>query len=559
MRKLTDDTQDNSSKLNLTEIWRVAWRKKYLLLVPLLIPLVVTLIGVRFLVPVFEASSIIRMEDKNLLTREMERYIQFQDRRRMHDREAEARIKSELATSKFLDELIDRLGMDKDPKILKWAERQRANRFPDLSVRELVHRKLRGRVKKTISVERVGPGMFKISAFHFDPEICYVIANAVTELFIQNQKKKQIEGLQEASDFSDEHLVLYKERLEKSEQELDRFKKKMNRLKMKVIPVGERNLGYAETLLKQIEIKINDGRGILGKIESNLVALFGSVPKSSVLDGDGELRKIRTQLLAQFETQLLLELGARGEKTDELRESVSDITSTGEALQKRLAEVVPRAFPDIYKDYYPLIVEFYYQKTMVEGYEKKKTSLKGYINDYKQKLELEPQWERQLAKLREEVQLNKDLYNSFLKAKTSTQISESAQNTNLGLTIEVVEKARKPMSPVRPNKPKIIIIAILFGGFLGVGSLIVSEFVDTSFRSVEEIQRELGLKVLGTVPRFELNAEWGERGGFRRVLVWVAASLIIGGIAILGFYYYGKSSTGNRIEIYASQRVEDVK
>ncbi len=551
MRKTGLESQNADSKINLSEYWRIAWRKKYLLLVPIFVPLIVSMIGVRFLVPVYQASSIIRMEDKNLLNREMARYVQLQDRRRMHDREAQDRIESELGTTEFIDQLIKRLGMDKMPDLVQWARSKHKKKYPDIPVTELINRRLRGRLLKATEVERVGPGMFQISFFDFDPEIAFVIANTITNLFIEMEQKKQIEGLQVASDFSDERLAIYKERFEKSEKELSDLKRKINRIKMKTNPVKESNLGYSETLLRQINIRVSDEENILTKIEGNLKALFGSVPQSDIISQDQELGKAVDGLKAKLEAQLLLQMSNRGESSSGTKRNAMDLEQAELTLQKNLSRIVRLVFTDIYSDYYPLIVEYYAQSYKLLCYRDQEKLLDTYVNSYKKKLELAPQWDRDLNKKEETVKLNKDLYNSFLKSKTTTQISEAAQNTNLGLSIEIVEQASKPMKPVRPNKPKIIVIALFFGMFLGVGGLILSEYSDTSFRSVEEIQEELEMKVLGTVPRFESQASWSRGIDKKKIAIWVLALLLVTVTSVWGFYYYGKSETENKLDIYS--------
>jgi capsular polysaccharide biosynthesis protein len=43
----------------------------------------------------------------------------------------------------------------------------------------------------------------------------------------------------------------------------------------------------------------------------------------------------------------------------------------------------------------------------------------------------------------------------------------------------------------------------VLGFALGLGAALLAEFMDTSFKKVEEIQSHLGLPVLGVAPRIE--------------------------------------------------------
>lgn len=66
--------------------------------------------------------------------------------------------------------------------------------------------------------------------------------------------------------------------------------------------------------------------------------------------------------------------------------------------------------------------------------------------------------------------------------------------------IQVLEEAVFPEKPVSPNKKMNIAIGLILGLMLGVGLAFLIEFLDNSFKTKEQLERELALPVLGTVP-----------------------------------------------------------
>jgi capsular polysaccharide biosynthesis protein len=54
---------------------------------------------------------------------------------------------------------------------------------------------------------------------------------------------------------------------------------------------------------------------------------------------------------------------------------------------------------------------------------------------------------------------------------------------------------------------------MVLGVFVGVGAAFIAEFSDPSFKTVEEIERSLGVPILGTVPAHAgmSNANSGRR------------------------------------------------
>lgn len=148
--------------------------------------------------------------------------------------------------------------------------------------------------------------------------------------------------------------------------------------------------------------------------------------------------------------------------------------------------------------------------------------------------------EREYNRVSHEVETNRAIYQAFLESKTSTQISEAVQNTNLGIRINIVENAEKPLAPVKPDKFKIILIAVMFGAVCGVGAILVSEYVDDSFKTIDEIQRIMKLPVVGTVPKTVASFPWEKKRQSKTILIWIISILLL--ITLVGgsMYMYSR-------------------
>lgn len=559
MKKITNEhpaTQD--SKVDLQEYWRILWRRKIMLAIPIVASVAVTVIGFRFIEPLYRSSTVIRVEDKELLNSDVIRMMQTQGARTSieQDQKTLAKIDAAVKGSDFQELLIDRLGLGNDPDLIQEAQQViSADNLP-LTVQEYVYLELRSRLAKKTEIKYEGPGMFRISFVDQSPDVAFVVAGTMASLFVEMEERKELQGLQDMGEFSDEQLAVYKARLEQSEKELEEFKRSETEKDLESNPVNEGNIRIAESLAQQLTIQINDMNGIIENMRSNLDRLLPDEPPYDAVIRDPRVLDLQKNLVLKREAQLLLQLKGDNASPDRVR--VEDgIKEVEGGLQRYLATFAKVTAPEIDRDYLPLFVEACFQMVTLKSWEEKWKSGKLYIRAYKEKLALGPQYERKLRRLQEEVNTNRDLYQSFLRAKATTQISEAAHSTAMGLTVEIVEPAARPLLPHSPKKAKILIIATLFGGFIGLSGLVLTEYSDSSYRNTDEIEKDLGLRVLGTVPQLTPGKTWKREGNKGRMIVWGIVWSVIIVLTMSCFYFYGKVSAKHALQFNNARVVGD--
>ncbi len=80
-----------------------------------------------------------------------------------------------------------------------------------------------------------------------------------------------------------------------------------------------------------------------------------------------------------------------------------------------------------------------------------------------------------------------------------SQLWQASQLNN----VRIMDYARTPGSPIRPNKKQNAALGLLVGIFLGGGLAFFLEYMDTSIRTIGDIEKYLSWPVLGIIPRFE--------------------------------------------------------
>lgn len=67
--------------------------------------------------------------------------------------------------------------------------------------------------------------------------------------------------------------------------------------------------------------------------------------------------------------------------------------------------------------------------------------------------------------------------------------------------VEVVDQAEPGLKPVRPNIPLNIALGVIVGLMVGVGLAFFIEYLDTSVKTIDDVERALGAPVLGVIPQ----------------------------------------------------------
>lgn len=109
---------------------------------------------------------------------------------------------------------------------------------------------------------------------------------------------------------------------------------------------------------------------------------------------------------------------------------------------------------------------------------------------------LEKSKQFELSKLERDVAANRQLYETFLAKFEETDMSAQYTITNA----QIIDEARKPKSPVRPDKNKFVFQWGVIGLFCGVLLALFREQLHNTFRTNEDIEQKLALPVLGVVP-----------------------------------------------------------
>jgi len=378
---------------------------------------------------------------------------------------------------------------------------QTANRLRDRSISPSTPKHVYSvdELMKQISVEPIrDTDILKVAARAPTPEDAAIIANTVTDVFIEQQSAVVRGEFTEQRRFVEEQLPIIKEKLHKSEEELRAFKEKY-----KFVALSEetkeitQKLAEFDKLYSQAQTNLNTTLSRLSYLEGEAQqqkALPEDIAKVSspyILD----LRKKLVSLESNYSMYLVQGLPEDNPKMVALKRSISDTkTKLTEETQKIASRQIPSLDPLSYTQ--ELVDKILALKAEVAALIAKRDALKLVRQEYASKLDSLPATELKLARLKRERELNANTYQMLMKKYEEVKIAEAGKISN----VRIVDKARIPKAPVRPRTKLNLILAIIVGLGLGLGVAFLLEYTDTSVKTPRDIERYSNLPLLGSIP-----------------------------------------------------------
>jgi capsular exopolysaccharide synthesis family protein len=474
--------------LDLRELTRILLRRRWLLVVPWAVAIVLGVAAAFLLPPVYFSS----------VTMQIERPQQLKSLGDMIsagalDQQVDV-MRDQVQSQVFLRSVIQATGLKSDPRTRAWALRGRA-RQPGLSDDEAVEQRLVEYLRDNVSIQKGRGSLFQVVVADAAPERARRLADAVASGFVASSKAAQLEALRATQEFSSDQLLVYKHRLEESEQRLEGFRRANLTATLVNNQVSANNVGQARSLVSAAELEAGELRGRAASLRTQI----GSGVDGARLDqvSSDAVRDLAVQMTS-LERQLGSALLSDPQGGAGIRFQLAQRYAECEAA---LLTAAAQSFPSMPGDTRQLVVRYRMAQIELQALEARRAWLAGQVGQYESGVVLAPDREMEEQRLRTEVETNRALYNSFLQQLAAAQIAEAFQNAKVGGRFVVLNPATLPTRPGKPNRPALILLSVVLGGIVGVGTVFIAEHHDFSLKNAEEVEQVLGLPVLGAVPR----------------------------------------------------------
>lgn len=386
--------------------------------------------------------------------------------------------------------------------------------------RKDIHIEIKGLSKSQSKSE----GYFNISYVGKSPQVVTMVTNKLASLFIEENLKFREQQAQGTVEFISSELKNTKEKLDEQDKVITDYKRKyineipeqrdanlkvLEQLQLQHQRISE-SLGKAEDrkLILQNQLSFSQKQGnLFTNIEESKEGPSGSPsavpgPVGGSPERQLALLKVYLEELQAKYTPKHPDILMTKRKIAELEKRLQESPGPGSSLDSRKAG---RSI-DPFLAQSQLLQEERKNQLLATDLEIKKlrkedVRLKATMAEYQDRIEKTPMRELALNALSRDYKNLYETYQTLLKKNVESQQAENLERRQKGEQFKVIDPARIPEKPFKPDIPRILMMGFLFGVGVGFGSAFVREQMDRSFRDAEDLYATLGIKVLANIPK----------------------------------------------------------
>ncbi|NJC41278.1 capsular exopolysaccharide synthesis family protein [Brevundimonas alba] len=327
-----------------------------------------------------------------------------------------------------------------------------------------------------------GSRLVAISFDNPDPVVAARIANAFAENFIQSNLDRKYESSAYAREFLEERIAQTKGRLEEAERQLVAYAANQQIINVGESDEGDANSGASQSLASNNLVALNSSLATARAARVAAEEKWRSARTSQLMTLPEVLQNPSIQRLteqrAQLDSEYQQKLSVYQEDYPEmvrLRAQINEVDGQVQSLAANIRSSIQNQY----------VVAANQERSL----QAQVNGLKGDVLDLRDR-------SIQYNILQRELDTTRTLYESLLQRYKEIAVTGDVTANN----ISIVDSARPPSAPSKPNMMINLALAALFGLGLGVIAALVLEALDETVATPDDVEKKLGVPVLGVVP-----------------------------------------------------------
>jgi polysaccharide chain length determinant protein (PEP-CTERM system associated) len=459
-------------------------KRRWVVIFPFLIAMIAGIVLSVKLPRIYEASTLILIQPQKVPQNYVQSIVTSDPGERI------STLSQQILSRTNLEKIIEEFQLYKGPE------------FENLYVEDKIN-SLRRNISVSVSNDkRRESDAFTISYQGKDPQRVMRITNTLSTFFIDENLRLREAQAVGTSDFLDDELSVMKKRLEAVETQLKNYREAYMGELPEQLDSNLRILDRLQEHLGESQQSLSDAKIRLATLQNEAAALREKPAKASMAASNQSESTDLDQLQAQLESLLtrytdrhpdVLRLKAR--IVDLQKQSQDQTATAAEAADEQAVEkgASDSRSPEIRAQYNEIIDE-------IRRIERDIADTVGQIGIYQKRIENTPKREQELLSLKRDYDNILATHNSLLARKLEAEIAVNMERKQKGEQFRVLDSARLPEKPIKPDMKKLFALIVGAGVAVGGGIIFLLEYMDNTFKRPGEIESNLNLPVLCMIP-----------------------------------------------------------
>jgi polysaccharide chain length determinant protein (PEP-CTERM system associated) len=365
-----------------------------------------------------------------------------------------------------------------------------------------------------------------------DPQTVQQVANVLASLYLEENLKTRERQSAGASRFLEEEAQGLQRMLADLDAKIAVFKAKNINAVPELLQVNYQGLDRAERDLDQLKDQLKT----LKEKEQYFQTQLASIPTESTDQDRNLLKELRAKLV-QLESRY-------SDEYPDVKKTRMDVA----ALEKRIALLPPenqaapkKALTSVADQpnnpaYVALASQLSGVQSDIESAKRQITELQKRREDYVRRTEASPRVEETYKTLMAERTNTETKYQDLMKRVMEAKVSQGLEKEQMGEKFTLIDPARMPEKPVKPNVAAVLLIGLFLGIGAGVGNVSLKEANDQSVRGAGQLTAATGYPVLATIPRI-ITENDRRRGRARHIKILITLVVAVAAMVLL-FHFY---------------------
>ena len=515
-------------RYSVEDVLYLAWRWRWLIIVPWVVVAAVSFVVVRRLPNVFRSESLIQV----VPPRVPEGYV----------RSLSARLGDRLPV--ISQQIMSRTRLERVIQDFDLYAEDRKNKLMEDVVLKM---------RDDVGVQIVKGDAFLVSYVSNDAQTATKVTERLASLFIEENLRDR-EGLAEgANQFLESQLDEARRKLVEHETKLADYKRQYNGELPSQTQANLQVIGSTQSQVQGLSESINrdrDRRLMLermladAKVEASAASLApppaAAEPESTAAgSAAAQLEAAKAQLRA-------VELRLKPEHPDVIRmkRTIKELEkkAESEALQAPVSAVAvagPAADVSRQNKVTDLRAELDNLDKQIAHKTETQAKLEASVGTYQKRVEASSSRELDLIGLTRDYETLQRMYTSLLMKSQEAQVAANVERRQIGEQFKVIDPARVPERPFSPDRPKLYGAGAVAGLLFGIGMVALIELRNSTFRTEQDVVTVLALPVLATVPAIVTSIERRMIQRRRLITVCVSVSFVICGVMAATVWKFG--------------------